>query len=121
MVDKIFILKAKGIARALSFPHQYNIPSIGAVIIKTKRIKESTNRVEGEDAASINIEETKDTTQYTVEKITDHTVVYEGTMEGIAGDDQCLALMGYYLTSWDEEQEALKIRRLLEIAKFIKL
>ena len=125
MPDKIIIAKPKGLAQRGTKPHCYTVGKI-SIAIKTKQIIEKESSVEEEGKPiPINVEETKVSTHFEVTyplppKITGlnegpPTIFFD--VAGKADDEACLALMGYYLSDYDEMTAARKIKRLTDIAK----
>jgi hypothetical protein len=119
-MDKIVIQKPKGLAKALSSAHQYKIPKIGSVAIHTKKIKESTSHTESDGKpVPLNVDETTESTSFQVHNIATKEIIFVGSCPGIVGDEECLSMMGYYLPTYDELQEAWRMKRIMDIGKLM--
>jgi hypothetical protein len=122
----IVIPEPKGLAKRAASAHCYILPD-KLIQIKTKIITETEDSADdlikpGEGPQ--NIELTKQSTEYVVYEILPGSnspiqKLFEQTVEGQGSDEDCLAAMGYYLADYDELQEAKRIRRLVDISKFL--
>ena len=119
-MDKPIIKEPKGIAKRMSKLHDYdnghNILTIKTKIMTEKEIVTTDSIKKGEGPQ--NSEITKTSTLFTV--IFDYDKSEKTIqIDGEKGDEACLAELGYYLADYDEMEEAKKIKRLVDIARFL--
>jgi hypothetical protein len=124
-MNKLIIRKPKGIAQKQTNPHEYILPKIGLVVIHTRKIKESSTFSEKGPIPS-NVEETKTSTRFEILQLPlgidgPKPVLLDEEVPGDKTDEDALALIGYYLSDYDELQEARKIRRLIDLARFVEI
>lgn len=128
MAKPIVISKPKGLAERDTKLHYYKLKGIGRVLIKTKQISEKSTAATDEDIP-VRSETVKVSTSYIVVSAPYSALpganfaeppVAEFTIEGAGNDESCLAHMGYYLADYDEIQEARRLKRLTDIAKFLE-
>ena len=112
--NMIIIKHPKGLAYPATAPHTYQLKD-QLVIIKAKKVtEEHTETIKLE-----NISETKKSTVFSVFDVTTNVEIIMMTLDGDKKDEDCLALMGWYLSDYDEQKEAQRIKRLVDIAKFL--
>jgi hypothetical protein len=118
-----FIPKSKGIA-TVGKPHYYSIRIKGedapvSVVIKARQIKEHIERSDSQAGLPINYVDEVTSTQLSIIRLSDNSVIFEATTEGEAGDEWVLAQYGYYVTNFDETQEVKRMKRLIDLAKYL--
>jgi hypothetical protein len=125
---KIVIPKPKGLAERDTKPHYYTLKGIGRVLIKTRQISEKSTAATDDDIP-VSSETVTVSTSFTVVPAPyaklpganfEAPPVAEFTIEGTGDDERCLAEMGYYVSDYDEMQEARRLKRLTDIAKFLE-
>ena len=121
---KLVIKKPRGIASRTSSAHEYKLPTGDTIRVISKRLNETRTVLQDEAVSGRGVyaDEVKVSTVYMVNKIKPDTpdeLIYSETIEGDGDDERCLSLLGYYLADYDELQEARKIKRLIDLAKFV--
>jgi hypothetical protein len=119
-MNKIIIADSKGIAVKTTNSHEYILPGIGRVLVKTKKIKETFAHTEGKEIP-INVEEEKISTYFGIERTETLELLFSQTVEREASDEDALASFGYYLADYDEMLEAYRMRRIIDLAKFVEI
>ena len=124
---KPVIPKPKGLAERDTKSHYYKVKGLGRILIKTRVIKEKETGAT-DDPIPVTTEQVKVSTSFTVvnapyEALSGANLpgpsIAEFTLDGERDDEACLASLGYYLADYDEIQEARRLKRLVDIGKFL--
>ena len=107
-MGKIIISKPKGLADKMSQAHCYQLSKRESIQIITAKIITKNQEAE--------IIETNFSLIFNPAR---EVPFGDIRMLGDKNDEDCLAALGYYLADWDEQEEAKKIRRLVDIGKFL--